>query len=77
VHTNSGIPNHAFYLAATALGGNAWEVAGKIWYQTLSEKLRPNSDFAECANATLEAAGSFGSSERDAVENAWKEVGVL
>jgi hypothetical protein len=25
VHVNSGIPNHAFYLAATALGGSAWE----------------------------------------------------
>src|SRR5258705_701935 len=32
VHVNSGIPNHVFYLVATALGGNAWEVAGKIWY---------------------------------------------
>lgn len=27
VHTNSGIPNHAFYLAAVAIGGNAWEGA--------------------------------------------------
>ena len=26
VHLNSGIPNHAFYLAATAIGGHAWEV---------------------------------------------------
>ncbi|CAM5676724.1 hypothetical protein SFUMM280S_07534 [Streptomyces fumanus] len=33
VHINSGIPNHAFYLAATALGGNAWERAGQIWYR--------------------------------------------
>ena len=24
VHTNSGIPNHAFYLAATKLGGYSW-----------------------------------------------------
>ena len=29
VHINSGIPNHAFYLVATALGGNAWEKGGK------------------------------------------------
>ena len=28
VHINSGIPNHAFYLAATGIGGNAWEKAG-------------------------------------------------
>ena len=25
VHLNSGIPNRAFYLAATAIGGYAWE----------------------------------------------------
>ena len=29
VHINSGIPNHAFYLAATALGGHSWEKAGR------------------------------------------------
>ncbi|MCP6675344.1 M4 family metallopeptidase, partial [Klebsiella pneumoniae] len=26
VHINSGIPNHAFYRAAQAIGGNVWEV---------------------------------------------------
>ena len=26
VHINSGIPNRAFYLAATEIGGYAWEV---------------------------------------------------
>lgn len=31
VHINSGIPNHAFYLVAQALGGHAWERAGQIW----------------------------------------------
>jgi Zn-dependent metalloprotease len=30
VHINSGIPNRAFYLVATSLGGNAWEKAGQI-----------------------------------------------
>lgn len=35
VHIYSGIPNRAFYLVATAFGGNAWEKAGKIWYNTL------------------------------------------
>ena len=29
VHTNSGIPNKAFHLAATAIGGKAWEGAGQ------------------------------------------------
>jgi Zn-dependent metalloprotease len=31
----SGIPNKAFYLLSTALGGYSWEKAGKIWYATL------------------------------------------
>ena len=30
VHINSGIPNRAFFLVATALGGNAWVKAGQI-----------------------------------------------
>jgi Zn-dependent metalloprotease len=30
VHINCGIPNHAFYRLATALGGPAWERAGRI-----------------------------------------------
>ena len=38
VHINSGIPNHAFYLAATALGGHAWERAGRIWYDALHDR---------------------------------------
>ena len=57
VHINSGIPNHAFYLAATALGGSAWEVAGRIWYDTLvSGGLKPDADFAAFAAATVQAA---------------------
>src|SRR5262249_60002567 len=30
VHINSGIPNHAFYLAAVALGAHSWDKAGPI-----------------------------------------------
>ena len=36
VHLNSGIPNRAFHLAATAVGGHAWEGAGAIWYAALT-----------------------------------------
>src|SRR5262245_54891431 len=32
VHINSGIPNKAFFLVATSLGGHAWEKAGQVWY---------------------------------------------
>ncbi len=36
VHLNSGIPNRAFHLAATAIGGRSWETAGPIWYAALT-----------------------------------------
>ena len=57
VHANSGIPNHAFYLAATAIGGPTWQGAGRIWYDVLTGgKLRRTTDFAGFAMATMEAA---------------------
>jgi Zn-dependent metalloprotease len=80
VHINSGIPNKAFYLVATTIGGNAWEAPGQIWYQTLTQRLQPTSNFVDAANATIDAAGDlFGAdgNEQQAVRNAWKEVGVL
>jgi Zn-dependent metalloprotease len=78
VHTNSGIPNHAFYLAAIALGGNAWEKAGRIWYETLRDKrVKPTATFRQFARCTVEnAARVFGSPERRAVAAAWAEVGI-
>ena len=81
VHTNSGIPNHAFYLAAVAIGGNAWEKAGRIWYETLSDPhLKPNSRFRTFAKLTVSNAGKlFGvaSAEAKAVHDAWHQVGVV
>lgn len=77
VHINSGIPNHAFFLVATALGGNAWDKAGRIWYQTLLA-LNQRSDFAHMvAMTTQSAAALFGhaSTEEQVVSNAWKAVG--
>jgi Zn-dependent metalloprotease len=79
VHINSGIPNRAFYLAATAAGGNSWETVGPVWYQTLTERLERRSDFKAVAEATVDVAGSLGQDGAlvDAVGNAWREVGVL
>jgi Zn-dependent metalloprotease len=80
VHINSGIPNKAFYLAATAIGGNAWEKTGRIWYVTLTERLRSTANFVDAANATIAVAGdlfSGGGAEQGAVQAAWQEVGVL
>jgi len=80
VHTNSGIPNHAFYLVAMAIGGNAWEKAGQIWYDTISDKNLPQSaSFSKFASRTaVHAAQRYGSNsaERKAVLDAWKQVGV-
>lgn len=78
VHINSGIPNRAFHLAAIALKGAAWEVAGRIWYDTLRDKrLRHDADFATFARLTLEVArDSHGEAARKAVADAWAAVGV-
>ncbi|WP_175411145.1 M4 family metallopeptidase [Streptomyces sp. TRM64462] len=80
VHINSGIPNHAFYLLATALGGYAWERAGQIWYDVLTGgKLKETADFAAFARLTVAAARERygeGGAEDEAVVKAWSTVGV-
>jgi hypothetical protein len=73
VHTNSGIPNRAFYLAATAIGGDTWEGAGQIWYAALTGGgVTSATDFAGFAAATVAVAGNHA----DAVRGAWATVGV-
>ncbi|RZS89758.1 protealysin propeptide [Motilibacter rhizosphaerae] len=77
VHLNSGIPNHAFYLAATAIGGSSGEGAGRVWYAALRDRtLTPQADFAAFAAATLRAAQAVGGSAPGAVRAAWTAVGV-
>ncbi len=79
VHINSGIPNHAFYLAAIEIGGNAWEKAGRIWYVTLRDLIQPNSNFQDAANLTYATAGQlYGSNslEQQAVAHGWAGVGI-
>ncbi|OCG85342.1 M4 family metallopeptidase [Xanthomonas euvesicatoria] len=81
VHYNSGIPNHAFYRAAVAIGGAAWEKTGRIWYRALTGgELAAGADFATFAALTVEVASAeYGanSSETAAVQQAWRDVGVL
>jgi Zn-dependent metalloprotease len=80
VHINSGIPNRAFYLAATAIGGFAWEKAGLIWYTALRDRLRHDASFATAAGALVTVArelyGENGGEQR-AVSDAWTIVGLL
>ncbi|MFE7571270.1 M4 family metallopeptidase [Streptomyces sp. NPDC057539] len=79
VHINSGIPNHAFYLLASALGGKAWERAGRIWFDVLTGgELAADARFADFARLTVAAARArFGDgAELEAVTKAWSQVGV-
>ncbi|MFM9025518.1 MAG: M4 family metallopeptidase, partial [Planctomycetaceae bacterium] len=76
VHLNSGIPNRAFVLVAKALGGPAWERAGRIWYDAMLQLSR-TSTFADMATLTAQIAGDrFGTPVRKAVKAAWRKVGL-
>ncbi|MBO1768657.1 protealysin inhibitor emfourin [Agrococcus sp. TF02-05] len=79
VHINSGIPNRAFHLVATTIGGPAWEAPGQIWFDALTGGLDREADFAAFARATEAAAEArFGADAREteAVRSAWRAVGV-
>jgi Zn-dependent metalloprotease len=80
VHTNSGIPNRAFYVVATTLGGHSWDAAGPIWYEALADPhLTSGATFAEFAELTLKhAQQTYGdtSGEADAVRAGWEAVKV-
>jgi Zn-dependent metalloprotease len=79
VHVNSGILNHAFYLAAVYIGGNAWLVVGQIWYVVQKTKLFPHAGFQDFAVATIATAGEMygaGGKVQLAVVRAWSEVGL-
>ncbi len=81
VHLNSGIPNHAFYLAAFNIGGYAWEKAGKVWYAALCDNklVKKSATFADFKNATITYAGKLFKTDKSvekAVSDAWTAVGV-
>jgi Zn-dependent metalloprotease len=87
VHINSGIPNHAFYLTAEALGGFSWDKAGKIWYSTITALddakrpiVKPTASFADFAKTTIASARKIygpGSIEESAVLKAWTATEVI
>jgi Zn-dependent metalloprotease len=77
VHINSGIPNHAFYLVAMAIGGHAWEAPGHIWYESLLASTT-DTQFQDFAETTYSKAGQlYGAEAQTAVRNAWAEVGIM
>jgi Zn-dependent metalloprotease len=78
VHLNSGIPNRAFVLVAQGLGGNAWETAGRIWFDAMLQLSR-GSQFKEMAALTVQIAADtarFGKDAKKLVADAWKRVGL-
>ena len=68
VHTNSGIPNHAFYLAieggtnrtsglsVTGVGGANREQIEKVFYRAFAFMLPANATFSTARAATIQAA---------------------
>ncbi len=80
VHLNSGIPNRAFAVAATTVGGKAWETVGPVWYDVLTgDRIQARCDFATFARLTHEAATARYGAEHAvtlAVAEGWGAVGI-
>ena len=91
VHINSGISNHAFFLAieggtnrtsglaVTGVGGGNREQIERIFYRGFTSYLTPSATFAQARQATLRAASElFGDASPAfrAVQQAWTAVGV-
>jgi Zn-dependent metalloprotease len=78
-HKASGIPNHAFYLAAMALGGNSWETLARIWLKGF-DRLRVRGTFLDAAHYTVDVAATLHgkrSAPHEAIKAAWRRVNVL
>lgn len=79
VHINSGIPNKAFYIAATTIGGYSWQLVGRIWWKALKERIASNVDFNGFAQATVDVAGELGGvggHVQLSIAQAWALVGI-
>jgi Zn-dependent metalloprotease len=79
VHINSGIPNWAFYLVATGIGGFAGDKPAQIWYKTLcDDRLSIRAKFDQFALLTYINAWNLfpEGQEAEIVKNAWAEVGI-
>jgi Zn-dependent metalloprotease len=91
VHINSGIANHAFYLAieggtnrtsglvVQGVGGANREQIEKVFYRGFTAFLTPSATFAQARQATLRAASElYGDTSPAfrAVSQAWTAVGV-
>lgn len=76
VHINSGIPNHAYYQLAQAIGRPQ---AIQIMHRALTMYLSRNSEFGDAKAAAERAAGDLygaNSSQKTAVSQAFAAVGI-
>ena len=91
VHINSGIPDHAFYLAieggthrlsrvtVQGVGAANREQIEKVFYRAFTFLLPPSADFRTARAATIQAARDLqgaGSPAERAIAQAWTAVGV-
>ncbi len=74
VHINSGIPSHAAYYVAQAIGKEKME---QIYYRTLTQYISPDANFLDAGRATVQAATDlYGATEANAVRTAFGQVGI-
>jgi Zn-dependent metalloprotease len=79
VHINSGIPNFAFAFASSVLGGQTWDLLGRVWYRVLTTRLHADATFKSFATDTVNVAGQLFGDDSDVVEAlvcGWTCVGV-
>ena len=91
VHRNSGVPNHAFYLAieggtnrvsglsVQGVGGTNREQIEKVFFRAFTLMLGPRATFAQARAATIQSARDLygaGSGAERAVLQAWSAVGL-
>jgi Zn-dependent metalloprotease len=77
VHINSGIPNHAYYLFATAVGKSTAE---QVFYRALTKYLLASSQFIDLRLAVVQSATDLypsNSAIADAARSAFDQVGIL
>jgi bacillolysin len=89
VHINSGIPNNAAFLMTmggtnptSAKGpqfGIGWEKSEKLWYRANTKYFLSTTNFAQAAQATMQAAKDIAltENEQNIVDCAWKATGVV
>jgi Zn-dependent metalloprotease len=75
VHVNSGIPNHAAYLIATAIGRTKTR---EIYYRAETKYLTSNAQFIDARHALTQAAQDlYGTTEVNAVKSAFDQVQIF